>query len=222
MKCSEFRDLLPEMPPPDSEASPMTSEAQEHTRNCPSCAVLSKQHQALRGGLRQLAAERGGLAAPARVEAALLQQFRAEAELPRKPILIGSRRPVSVFAPLPAGILSAGALAAALAAFLLWSHPPGSRAVPEPVASVASVSSPVADADENAEPDNEFIPLPYFGNSGLIPEPEAEADVVEVEMPRSALVALGVPVAEEGSTGPVQAELLLGAGGMPQAVRILE
>lgn len=219
MKCREFRDLLPEMAPRNSKAATMPPEAWEHTRNCLSCAALLKRHQALVDGFRQLAAQSSRLAAPPRVEAALLEQFRTEAEAPRKPVLIGARRPVSVFAPLPAGILSAGALAAALAAFLLWSHPPGSRAVPGPV---ASVSSAVADVDENTEPDSEFIPLPYFGNSGIVSEPEADADVVQVEMPRSALVALGVPMAEEGSAGSVQAELLLGAGGMPQAVRVLE
>jgi hypothetical protein len=214
MRCREFRDLLP-----DLQAVTLPPEALKHTHACQSCAALQQQYQLLRGGLRQLAAESGAAAAPPRVQAALLEQFRAQRELPRRPMVMAPRRPAPVFAPLPAGILSVGALAAALAAFVLWSHPPGPRAVPGPA---VSVSAAVTGADDIADPDNGFIPLPYFSNSGLVSEAEADADVVRVEMPRSALVALGVPVAEENASGPVEAELLLGAGGMPQAVRILE
>jgi len=213
MICREFRDLVLDMP------ATIPSEVLEHTRTCSLCTDFLKRQQELRSGLKQLAAQNASLAAPPHVEATLLREFRYQAGISAKPVQSAARRQVSVFAPLPAGILSAGALAAALAAFLLWNHPPGSPLAPG--SAVATVSN-AADTDENTALDSGFIPLPYFGNSGLVSEPEADADVVRVQMPRSALVALGVPVAEEGTAGPVEAELLLGAGGMPQAVRVLE
>ena len=153
--------------------------------------------------------------APARVEAILLNQFRLHAETAREKVRAGEQRQVSVFAPLPVGILGAGALAAALAAFLLWNHPPGWRNIP-------GASAPAVEAEDAANPDSDFIPLPYFGNSGLFSGAAADADVVRVEIPRSTLVALGVAAPEESAPEAVEAELLLGAGGMPQAVRVLE
>jgi hypothetical protein len=214
MNCRQFQKLLPELEP-DRWTVAAPAAALDHMRDCPSCAVVFERHQVLQAGLRQMAVEQAGAMAPARVEAFLLKQFRFQAEMPREVLRDGARRQVSVFAPLPGGILAAGALAAALAAFLLWNHPPSWRAVP-------GSSTAAVEAEDTASPDSDFIPLPYFGNSGLFFGAATDADVVRVEIPRSALVALGVAAPEEDAAEAVEAELLLGAGGMPQAVRVLE
>jgi hypothetical protein len=214
MNCRQFHKLLPELEP-DRRTVAAPAGALEHVRDCLSCAALFERHQELRAGLRQMAAQQAASMAPARVEAILLNQFRLHAETAREKVRAGEQRQVSAFAPLPGGILGAGALAAALAAFLLWLHPPGWHAVPG--------SSAVAmDAEDTATLESDFIPLPYFGNSGLFSEAAADADVLRVEMPRSTLVALGVAAPEDNAPEAVEAELLLGAGGMPQAVRVLE
>jgi hypothetical protein len=46
--------------------------------------------------------------------------------------------------------------------------------------------------------------------------------LIRVEMPRSALIAMGVPLTDGDAAEPVEAELMLGAGGAPEAVRILQ
>jgi len=216
MTCRQFRNLLPELG--DSETNVAPPEVVAHLRSCPSCPALLERHRTLRAGLRRLAAQQTGVTAPPKLEALLLDEFRAKAESLRRASVLPRPRPASSFWPLPAGILSAGALAAALAAFLLWNHPPGTRGTLSPEATISAA------AEDAASLDADFIPLPYsyYGNGSLLAETAAGADVVRVEMPRSTLIALGVPVPEGGDSEPVRAELLLGAGGMPQAVRLLE
>ena len=214
MNCRQFRNLLPQLG--DSETELVSQEAMAHLRSCPSCPPLLERQRTLRAGLRRLAAEQAPVTAPPKVEALLLDKFRAMAESPRQATALPRPRPVSSLSPLPAGILFAGALAAALATFLLWNHPPASRNALSPETTISEA------ADNSAALDTDFIPLPYYGSGSLLPEAAADGDVVRVEMPRSTLVALGVAVPEGGDSEPVEAELLLGAGGMPQAVRVLE
>jgi hypothetical protein len=216
MNCRQFRSLLAESELPDLEQAMAPPAMAAHVRDCPACATLLKRHGDLRAGLRRMAVLQAECAAPGRVELTLLGELRAQAQLPQRTLAIARRVGAGALAPLPAGILSAGALAAALAALLLWSHPPGSRTLPAPTAAAVSV------VDDTAAVESDFTPLPYFSNSGLQSGPDADADVVRVEVPRSTLVAWGVPGAEDETADAVQAELLLGAGGVPQAVRLLE
>jgi hypothetical protein len=45
--------------------------------------------------------------------------------------------------------------------------------------------------------------------------------VVRVEVPASALIALGLPITAESKDRPVQADLLLGQDGLARAIRFL-
>ena len=211
MNCRGFRHLLV-----DFEISPVPAQALEHAGHCPACAALADRRDQLRSGLLRLASQQAESTAPPRLEAMLLHEFRAQAASVRNPELLKPHRGRPAAFPVPVGILSAGALAAAIAALLLWIHPPASRSLP------TTATATVSNLSDDGDPDSSFIPLPYFGDPGLAPEPAAEGDIVRVEMPRSALVALGVLVPEDGGGEAVEADLLLGAGGMPQAVRIVE
>ena len=51
-------------------------------------------------------------------------------------------------------------------------------------------------------------------------ESEPEPRMVETEVPRTALAALGVPLTPEDAGEPVRAELLVGADGQPLALRL--
>jgi hypothetical protein len=51
-------------------------------------------------------------------------------------------------------------------------------------------------------------------------EAEPDAQLVEAEMPRSALAPLGVPVSPENAADTVRAEMLVAADGHPLAVRL--
>jgi hypothetical protein len=63
----------------------------------------------------------------------------------------------------------------------------------------------------------DFIPLSYGG----VQKPMESGEVVRLEMPRSALIAFGLPVNVEHGDAPVKAELLLGEDGMARAIRFL-
>jgi hypothetical protein len=45
--------------------------------------------------------------------------------------------------------------------------------------------------------------------------------VIRVSVPRSALVAWGLPVSGMGSAGPIPADLVVSADGTPQAIRLV-
>ena len=53
-------------------------------------------------------------------------------------------------------------------------------------------------------------------------EPNEDLNLVRVEVPRSAMIALGYAVSEDRASEPVEAEVVLGADGLARAVRFLE
>jgi len=206
MTCREFWSRMPELTPldPHVDGSPADRLLVQHMRGCASCAALIDRQDALRAGLRRMALEQAGLGAPARLEAALLRQFRAHAGRTQTPARAG----MAWLGTLTGKTLAAAFVSAALAAVLVWYRAPSARILPP---------SP-SEAEEAADLDSGFLPLPYAGGAA----PNAETAVVRVEVPRSTLVALGVPLADQATGGTVEAELVLGLGGRPQAVRVVE
>jgi hypothetical protein len=63
----------------------------------------------------------------------------------------------------------------------------------------------------------DFIPLSYGG----VQKPMESGEVIRMEMPRSALIAFGLPVNVDRADAPVKAELLLGEDGIARAIRFL-
>ena len=72
-----------------------------------------------------------------------------------------------------------------------------------------------ADMDD-AEDNNGFIPLPNA--EGL--EPNDDVNVVSVEVPRSAVVAAGIPLADDRASEMVKADVMLGSDGLARAIRL--
>jgi hypothetical protein len=205
MTCQEFWSRMPELTAldPQADGSPADRSLDQHMRGCTSCAALVDRQDPLRAVLRRMALEQAGLRAPARLEAALLAQFRAHAGRSQTP----ARARLAWLGTLTGKTLAAALATAALAAVLVWYRAPSSRILqPSP-----------SEVEDAAYLESGFVPLPYAGGA-----PNAEAAVVRVEVPRSTLVALGVPLADQAAGGTVEAELLLGLGGMPQAVRVVE
>jgi hypothetical protein len=81
--------------------------------------------------------------------------------------------------------------------------------------SIITDSMPVY--EKRGEYATDFIPLSYGG----VQKPMESGEVVRLEMPRSALIAFGLPVNVEHADTPVKAELLLGEDGMARAIRFL-
>jgi hypothetical protein len=206
MTCQEFWSRIQESRAllPQADGTPADRLLLEHVHDCPCCGDLMKRHRALQAGLRHIAAEQAGLRAPGRVEAALLRDFRAHADHPHAPARAGS----VWWATLRGRTVAAALATAGLAAVLAFYSAPLSRVWP---------ASP-SEAEDAAYLDSGFVPLPYAGGAA----PNADGAVVRVEVPGSTLVALGVALGDQITGGTVEAELLLGPGGMPQAVRVIE
>jgi hypothetical protein len=68
------------------------------------------------------------------------------------------------------------------------------------------------------ETDDGFIPLP---NAPQI-DPSDEVNVVRMELPRSAMLTVGLEVSPEQVSDKVEAEVMLGPDGLARAVRFME
>jgi hypothetical protein len=76
----------------------------------------------------------------------------------------------------------------------------------------------LAAADEPQSDYEGFIPLP---NAARLADTE-DVNVVRVEVPRSAMIALGLEVSPERASELVAADVMLGPDGLARAVRFLD
>jgi hypothetical protein len=65
----------------------------------------------------------------------------------------------------------------------------------------------------------EFYALAHVPN---VPEAAADAQVVRVEVPRASLVALGINLPLDNTAENIKTDLLVGADGVPRAIRLVE
>jgi hypothetical protein len=193
MTCHEFWNTVVE-----------GTEPADHLRECPSCAVLVERRRALAAGLKQMAAERHQLQTPLAVEARLVQAFRLQAG---QHAATGSQRWVAWIAAAAAVIV--------FSVLLIRGWEPQNGRHQDLGAAVASATP---DPDGL---DADFIPLPYGSSEAAIASVAEDADLVRVEVPRTALIALGVPVPVDAGAR-VEAVMALGADGVLKGVRILQ
>jgi hypothetical protein len=208
MNCQEFWNTMPEL------AHQAEDGHFEHVRECAACAALLNRQRTLASGLRRLAADWRSVEAPARVESRLTAAFLGQAGLT---VLRPATRwwvPVATWA-------TAAVAVVALATFLARDRHvvPAHRTTSNRV-ELAAVEAP-ADLEmlgDFSGADNDFIPVP---NAARI-EPNEDLNLVRVEVPRSAMIALGYAVSEDRASEPVEAEVVLGADGLARAVRFLD
>lgn len=200
MNCQEYWDSYPELGAAASDG---------HAAECAACARLLSEQQVLAAGLRSVSAEWREVEAPARVEAGLVAAFRTQKRAMAKPQRMWL--PVLTWA-------SAAAILIVLASFAIRGREPVTpRPVSRNAVQVASLPSAV-DWDLDNDSDNgDFILLP---NAQQVGENE-DIDVVRVEVPRSAMLAVGLPVSSERVTELVEADVMLGADGLARAVRFI-
>ncbi len=189
--------------------------------NCPHCAALHENWQALRTDLHALGAKTRDLEAPSRVEMRLRQEFRTKHKT------LKTRR---------AALVAAWALvgAAAVVCAITWFNWRLERhdlmanqktntgqylaAARDSTESVPAVTSAAAEPGEVLVATNDssdFTLLP-----GTMPGSLDDATVVHVQMQRGALGALGLTVNEEHAADWIQLDLLVSDDGQPQAVRL--
>jgi len=166
-----------------------------HLAACPACAARYAASGSVAPDLRLLAAAMKHISAPPGVEAQLLRAYREQYGRRARP----ARDARWWWAAAAALLLAASALFTGARA----PHPPQ-----------VAANSPVAGIEEE---ENAFTALPNAAGSAQ----DEDVDLVRVELPRSAITALGIPASDEGEAESVEAEVLVGPDGMARAVRFL-
>lgn len=199
MNCQEFWNSSPEL----GEVA-----GNSHLRECPACAARMSRHRELEAGFRAVAAGLRRVEAPPRVEARLRTAFRRQT---------GSEHRVSSRRWIPAVTwVAAFAAMFALAAFLVRDQKP-EEAVRPPVQRTIELAMLQPQADPTDY--DEFIPLP---NSAGMTADGDDVNLVRVEVPRSAMIALGLEVSADRAEELVEADVMLGSNGIARAVRFLD
>ncbi len=229
--CVEFGELLPDLDRPGTRGHDLSEEILAHAEICAPCAALMMEAESLNFGLRQLAETSAGMEAPARVEAALLNEFRRTKSA-------AARRK---FHRELAALAVAALVLLAVGLGIYWRHlnasgsntspsvatnpAPGVNPSPSTVtapengnekSAQSAAEQPTSISDES-EYATSFVPLPYADD----PSETQGGAVVRVDLPRASLVSMGVPVSGLNAGGHVVADLMLSEDGTPQAIRLI-
>jgi len=198
MNCQEFWNTMPELGGAD----------ERHLQECAACAARMSRQRELAAGLRAVAAKYQSVSAPARVEAPLRAAFRAQAGVSSDVRLRPRWAPAVTWATACAAMI-------AMAFYLMRGRQPE---MPQPPATAGVEMAALAAGDETQSDFEGFIPLP---NAARLAENE-EVNVVHVEVPRSAMIAVGLEVSPERASELVAADVMLGPDGLARAVRFLD
>lgn len=199
MNCQEFWDAMPEL---DSSESGV----QAHLNECSACAARMSRQRELANGLRAMREKYQRVGAPMRVESRLRNAFRTGAGI-APAVLRPALAPALVWA-------AACMLLFGLALVVMrGGHPVSPQTAPSRGTELATTGSSETDSDYDG-----FIPLP---NAARLADTE-DVNVVRVEVPRSAMIALGLEVSPERASELVAADVMLGPDGLARAVRFLD
>lgn len=220
MTCEEFATAGLDLTV-GGQDSPLQRDAREHLRNCPHCAALQENWQALRDELHELGAGSCLAETPPRVELRLRQEFRTIHKTMRT-------RHIAIVA---SWSLAAAAVLLVAVAWLNW-HQNRAGVIAR---FVGNTGQPVTQRPNTSQPPRIIAPGgPELGEVLLaangtedftllpdsIPPSLEDSTVVRVQMQRGALGALGLTVNEERAADWIQVDLLVGDDGLPQAVRL--
>jgi hypothetical protein len=218
MTCEEFAMAGLELRA-SADNGPLQQAAREHLRDCPHCAALHENWQALRDHLRALGVESRDAEPSSRVEMRLLQEFRTKHRTMR------TRRTAAV----AAWALAAAAVLLGTVSWINWRRQEArtaarSHGLAEATGTAQSNPNPSAATGPAAMELGDVVVAANLGDfamlPGSIPPSLGDATVVRVQMQRSALTALGLTVNEEHGADWIQVDLLVGDDGLPQAVRL--
>jgi hypothetical protein len=218
MDCAQFEEIVHDLDRAGTQGLAVRDAALIHAESCDRCAQLMTEAESLDFSLQLLGTRDVDLEAPARVEAALLQEFRR--------YKIESLRKSN-----PWRLAALGAAAAVLLAFglllrheLAHVHNSGLplQTASRQVALPATTSSPSgAESEQNQNEGSEYatayVPLPGASDPATL----EGGSIVRVVLSRSALLSLGLPVTDAGAGDQIRADLVLSEDGAPQAIRLV-
>jgi hypothetical protein len=205
INCGQFEEVLNDLDRPGMPEGALRESALAHAETCSPCARLLTETESLNFAFHAIAEQESGRHAPAHVEAALLGVFRKEKQTSMRPRIWWQY----------AALATAAAVLIALGVSLREHWIPGLNPA---VTNVAVVPANTTAADASAsEYASGFVALPYADDSA-----SSEGDsVVRVDLSRSALASLGVPVADATDTNEIPADMIVSLDGTPQAIRLV-
>jgi hypothetical protein len=205
MSCERYDEAIVDIARGEEPIESRPGDALAHVEGCVRCAARLSEERSVTSALRAFATRTAGAEAPFRVEAALVRALREPREAAGS-VRKGPSRAVE--------LLRLAAAAAILAAIV--AVPPRYDPLREPSWGLPSASPGLVALPADSEEDAEFVALRYG-------EDLRELDslqVVSVELPATALAALGWP--EVAAQTSVKAEVIVGHDGVARAIRFVD
>ena len=243
MDCAEFRDVLHDLDRPGTRGAAEFENAITHAESCGDCGVLLVEEESLDFAVGKVARETARMPGAARVEAALLTEFRKA-----RPgtAVIPSRRKmqwqIAALAVAAMVLLSLGTMiyernlrqsTVTPVTNVANQAPPTLNTTPPMAANTSSTLTSPAAANGDAGPvaklpaassgaqgteyGTDYVRLPYADDpAGL-----EGGSVVRVTLARSALESYGLPAEGLGAGDRVTADMLVSVDGTPEAIRLV-
>jgi hypothetical protein len=249
MNCHDFENLALALARNSLLDATARDQGLIHTEVCERCAARLAEERALLASVRAVVAEMAGEEPPARVDAALLAAFRAQAAATAAGALIPAPSRAGRWSSWKLAAVAAGILMLISALAIFWgsgnSHKPQreERAVgPTPDASPPSPkqAEPPGGSDRVVAGEPKNLPKSVRHRAPVNRSDEAEVvtrffplregedftaldsmQLVRVELPGSALSEVGLPIDPETVNEPVKADVVLGQDGLARAIRFV-
>lgn len=244
MDCAEFREVLHELDRPGTRGAAEFENAMTHAESCGNCGVLLVEEESLDFALGSVARETARMPGAARVEAALLAEFRKAKQ--GAEVMPSRRKMQWQIAALAVAAMILFALGTMVyqrnlrqstttpVTNAVTNQPqPAVKATPSAAEDASSklttipaenanagstAKPPVAASDaQGTEYATEYVRLPYADDPAAL----EGGSVVRVTLARSALESYGLPAEGLGTGDRVTADMLISEDGTPQAIRLV-
>jgi len=210
MTCESFDSCVVDLARGDELGAGVRDQAIGHAEGCVRCAARLEDERTVTSALRAFAARTAGAEAPPWIESTLLRAMRdpEAAEAAGRAAAKPSRAVELLLLAAAAAILAAIVVVPPRFDFSRAGRPAATASAP------ALAGLGAAAAGENSE----FVALSYGEDLGEL----ESLQVVSVELPRTALVALGLPQGDVGQGESVRADVIVGYDGVARAIRFVD
>jgi hypothetical protein len=248
MNCQEFERTIIDLGCHHLMEASAHARALEHAKICAQCAARLNREQRMTAGLEALAVEESAINAPESVRSALRAAFDERQAAAASPaVLLWPARRRLLWGMAAAAMLLLSTIATALwlreqrakvddTQAGVINHPTPQSLLGKPSEALTEArpaggihsSKAVRPAGkqsrrrtprvkERADDAGEFFPLTFVAKSG----PAEFVQTVRVEISRSMLLSMGLPVNIDRGEGLIKADIIIGEDGVARAVRII-